>query len=694
MTHCRQVMLEELQRRNFAPTTISTYLHAVEQFARHFKCRPDRLNQTHFRSYQAYLLRERKMRPLTVRLHVAALRFFFVKTLKRRYLLDDTPYPKAPRRLPQILSVEEVARVIDAADSLSHRTMLMVLYSTGMRNAELRHLQVADIDSRRMLIHIQRGKGGRDRYVPLSPTLLTTLARVLPVDAAEDVAVSRDRRRLARRQAHHAEGPLGCLCRRGPPRRAPQAVLAAPHAPFVCHALAREWRGPPDDSAAARSRGGPAHGAVSPSLAEASAGRRESAGCAHDLGARHRAADAVEAQAVTRPPFEVADIVRQHGDRFLETHRAWVTGQHRRVLRAIAQCRTAALGGHRDRCEQCAQPALSYNSCRDRHCPKCLTAARNAWVAAREQELLPVGYVHIVFTMPEPLARLALRNKRVVYDLLFHAAAETLLQVAANPKRLGAAIGGLMVLHTWGQRLQHHPHVHCVVPAGGLSPDGTQWIHARPTFLPLRFRCCGRSFAASSSPACARHFATAGSSFPGSLAAAGTAERLPRVSPIALSPVVGGLRQAALWQSCPRAALPRALHPPRRHLQPPARRRDRRHRLVSVEGLSARESDPHAHARRRRVSPTLSPARAAEALRPHPLLRLPRLTLLGPAGWPTVVRRSRSPQHRRPNRSSLSPPRASWPCPRCGAPMRIVERLTARQLFLDALLADVLHDTS
>ena len=117
-----------------------------------------------------------------------------------------------------------------------------------------------------------------------------------------------------------------------------------------------------------------------------------------------------------------ADIVRQHGDRFLETHRTWMTGQHRRVLRAIAQCRTAALGGHRDRCDQCAQWALSYNSCRDRHCPKCLTAARNVWVAAREQELLPVGYVHLVFTVPEPLARLALANKRVVYDLLFRAA--------------------------------------------------------------------------------------------------------------------------------------------------------------------------------------------------------------------------------------------------------------------------------
>jgi len=168
-------MLEELQRRNFAATTITTYLKAVVQFARHFKCRPDRLNHTHLRTYQAYLLRERKLMPHTVRLHVAALRFFFVKTLKRRYLLDDIPYPKAPRRLPSILSVDEVTQLIDAADSLSHRTMLMVLYSTGMRNSELRHLQVAGIDSRRMLIHIRLGKGGRDRYVPLSATLLTTL---------------------------------------------------------------------------------------------------------------------------------------------------------------------------------------------------------------------------------------------------------------------------------------------------------------------------------------------------------------------------------------------------------------------------------------------------------------------------------------------------------------------------------------
>ena len=175
MTHCRRIMLEELQRRNFSPTTVRTYLYAVERFARHFKCRPDRLNHTHLRSYQAFLLRTGQLTPRTVRLHVSALRFFFVRTLKRRYLLDDTPYPKAPRRLPQILSVEEMTRLIDAADGLYHRTMLMVLYSTGIRSAELLQLQVADIDSRRMLIHIRQGKGGRDRYVVLSPTLLATL---------------------------------------------------------------------------------------------------------------------------------------------------------------------------------------------------------------------------------------------------------------------------------------------------------------------------------------------------------------------------------------------------------------------------------------------------------------------------------------------------------------------------------------
>jgi integrase/recombinase XerD len=175
VTHLRQAMLEELQRRNYATTTVQSYIQAVERFAKYFRTPPDQLNQSHLRTYQAYLLRERTLGPGTVKLHVSALRFFFVKTLKRPYMLEDIPFPKVPRRLPAILTTDEVARLIDGARNLTDRTMLMVLYSTGMRNAELRHLQVRDIDSRRMLIHIQHGKGGRDRYVPLSATLLETL---------------------------------------------------------------------------------------------------------------------------------------------------------------------------------------------------------------------------------------------------------------------------------------------------------------------------------------------------------------------------------------------------------------------------------------------------------------------------------------------------------------------------------------
>ena len=175
MTRLRQLMLEELQRRNYAATTREYYLRTLTRFARYCRRPPDQLTPHHIRTYQTYLLHERRLHPHSVRREVAALRFFYVKTLRRRYLVDDTPYPKVPRRLPTVLTPEEVQRMIAAARTLTERAMLMVLYSTGMRNAELRHLQVRDIDSRAMLIHVSHGKGGRDRYVPLSPTLLATL---------------------------------------------------------------------------------------------------------------------------------------------------------------------------------------------------------------------------------------------------------------------------------------------------------------------------------------------------------------------------------------------------------------------------------------------------------------------------------------------------------------------------------------
>src|ERR1700716_2839055 len=187
------------------------------------------------------------------------------------------------------------------------------------------------------------------------------------------------------------------------------------------------------------------------------------------------------------PPFEVADIMCAHGNSIVERHRPWVTWFHLRVLSAIEHCRTAALGGHLDRCRQCGHEAISFNSCRSRHCPKCQTNARNQWLAERGKELLPVKYVHVVFTIPHELSWLALQNKKVVYDLLFRASAATLLEIAADPKHLGAEIGFLSVLHTWGQNLQIHPHIHCVIPSGGLSTDHQRWIQPRyPFFLPVK----------------------------------------------------------------------------------------------------------------------------------------------------------------------------------------------------------------
>jgi hypothetical protein len=190
---------------------------------------------------------------------------------------------------------------------------------------------------------------------------------------------------------------------------------------------------------------------------------------------------------MNRPPLEVADIIRSAGESFLGKSRRWITWQHRKVLLAILRCRTAVLGGHRDRCSDCGHVAISYNSCGNRHCPRCQGNARLRWLAAREGELLPTRYVHAVFTLPRELAPVALQNKKVIFDLLFHASAETLLEVARDPRHLGAEIGFFSVLHTWNQRLQFHPHAHCILAAGGLSPDHTRWISSsRRFFLPIK----------------------------------------------------------------------------------------------------------------------------------------------------------------------------------------------------------------
>jgi hypothetical protein len=190
---------------------------------------------------------------------------------------------------------------------------------------------------------------------------------------------------------------------------------------------------------------------------------------------------------MSRQPLEVADIFRDHGDAWRRAHAGHLSLGQLKAMSAIECCRSAALGGHVLRCEGCAETQIAYNSCRNRHCPKCQGVAARRWLAERQAELLPLDYYHVVFTLPQPISDIAYQNKALIYDLLFKATAETLLTIAADPKHLGARIGITAVLHTWGSALTHHPHLHCIVPGGGLSRDGSRWVACKPGFfLPVR----------------------------------------------------------------------------------------------------------------------------------------------------------------------------------------------------------------
>ena len=190
---------------------------------------------------------------------------------------------------------------------------------------------------------------------------------------------------------------------------------------------------------------------------------------------------------MSRPALEVADIFRRHGPAWRQANASHVSLEQLKVMSAIESCRTAALGGHVARCQDCGYTSIAYNSCRNRHCPKCQGAAAKQWLAEREAELLPVPYFHVVFTLPAAIAHIAYQNKAVIYDILFKSSAETLITIAADPKHLGARVGITSVLHTWGSALTHHPHVHMIVPGGGISLDGTRWVSCRPGFfLPVR----------------------------------------------------------------------------------------------------------------------------------------------------------------------------------------------------------------
>jgi hypothetical protein len=378
---------------------------------------------------------------------------------------------------------------------------------------------------------------------------------------------------------------------------------------------------------------------------------------------------------VNRPPLEVADVIRAAGPTFVDRARTHFGRQRWKVFNAILHCRTAALGGHIDECSRCGHRAISYNSCRNRHCPKCQSNARHRWLEARRTELLPTRYVHVVFTLPHEFAPLALVNQKVVYGLLFRFVAETLMEFARDSRLLGAEIGFFAVLHTWNQKLEHHPHIHCVVPEGGIALDGSRWMRPRyDWFLPVK--AMAEAFRGKFLDALREAFAAGQLHFPGQLKNLAT--------PHAFA--------ALLQQSCRHKWVCYAKRPfggPEHVLQYLGNYTHRvaisNHRLVGLETgkVSFRWRDS-AHHNKKRVM-TLN---VEEFLRrfflhvlPHGFVRIRHFGLLTNRNRKQRIQLCR--ELLQAAGATLPPPdsRASasaasfWLCPLCGRQMVIVERL-------------------
>jgi putative transposase/transposase-like zinc-binding protein len=393
-----------------------------------------------------------------------------------------------------------------------------------------------------------------------------------------------------------------------------------------------------------------------------------------------------------RPTVEVADIIRVAGDSFIDRNRAHLAWPQLKVLRAIRDCRTAALGGHLDRCSRCGHQAISYNSCRNRHCPKCQTNARQQWLAKRAEDLLDVPYFHVVFTLPHDLSALALQNKKAFYDLLFRVSAETLIEVAADPKHLGARIGFLSVLHTWGQNLQHHPHVHCVVPAGGIAPDHTHWVHPSTGFF-LPVRVLSQVFRGKFVAGLKSLFRKHGLSFHGSLRSLADSK-----------PFRCFLRQ--LFRKDWVVYAKRPFGGPRHVLHYLAQYTHRvaisNHRLIAFQDgqVTFRWKD-YAHGRKKRAMTVT----ADEFLRRFLLHVLPRafvrirhfgfLTNRNRAALVPLCQRllREAPRERSPT-LDLTRPSAEWLCPMCAEPMIVIEKLSAQQIRLRSAERKSFIDTS
>jgi hypothetical protein len=384
---------------------------------------------------------------------------------------------------------------------------------------------------------------------------------------------------------------------------------------------------------------------------------------------------------MSRPPLEVADLIRTAGATFIERNRKWISWKHVKVLLAIARCRTAALGGHLDECTRCGHRAtISYNSCRNRHCPKCQTAAREQWIAARQRELLPTRYVHVVFTLPHRLAPLALQNKKVLYDLLFRASAETLLEVARDPRHLGAEIGFFTVLHTWSQKLRLHPHVHCVIPAGGLSLDHTHWVKSRDRFF-LSIKVLRRVFRGKFVAALQQAFREGQLVFHGDL----TLLAQPKIFAAWLRPL---FRKDWVVYSKPPFGGPQYV------LQYLGRYTHRvaisNHRLVSLieEQVTFRWRDSAHHNEQKLLTLSLDEflRRFLLHLLPKGFMRIRNFGFLAnrrrATTLPLCFQLLGSAPQTEQGTSPAKDATPLWRCPKCGGPMLVIERLTAAEMQL------------
>ena len=504
---------------------------------------------------------------------MTGLRFLFRVTLRRLDLAAEKFHIKEPQKIPLVMSPDEAKRLLATAGTLKIRVMLALGCGAGLRAGEVVRLRVGDIDSaQKNIIRIVKTKGRKDRHVMLSPEMLNLLRqwwKVRPTrfdkacrKCSAGCSLAAGRKPMSTRQLsrlfHATADSAGIkkavtlhalrhsfatqLLERGTDIRLIQAVLG--HEKL--ETTARYTR--------------VATGMISPSRARSTCWPSR----ARHRGRKPRRRSRPERPAAMfRPALEVADIFRDHGAAWRRANAGHVSLGQLKVMSAIERCRTAALGGHVARCEDCSHTVIAYNSCRNRHCPKCQGAAAREWLEQREAELLPVPYFHVVYTLPSPIADIAYQNKAVIYDLLFKASAETTLKIAAHPG-ISALASASCLCCTPGVRLTHHPHVHMVVPGGGLSPDGSKWIACRPRYFltvgvlsACSGACSWRCWSRRTTPA------TCNSS-----ARAPLADKAVRcLSQTIAQDRLGDLLKGTIRRTRSRSRAPHALHASRRHLQ-------------------------------------------------------------------------------------------------------------------------------